>query len=194
MDCTIEDQQSKTSKPPTTSVVRTRQSVSHAVFGSPAPLPTNVLPTNGDVGRYFLYCKERSNAGNESVFKAVTTEIIQLCHGRLHRSQQFSNNLFTSVCLSSSTRVLSYVGPKAVKKMGLALQWFICLLHTNELPLRHLFQKLDRQTSGSTTFSGPIGKAIQSCEGSSIVDFKPIVGGSGLPDMPKEVIEDLSRD
>jgi len=78
MDCTIEDKQSKTSKPPTTSVVRTRQSVSHAVFGSPAPLPTNVLPTNGDVGRYFLYCKERSNAGNESVFKAVTTEIIRL--------------------------------------------------------------------------------------------------------------------
>ena len=76
----------------------------------------------------------------------------------------------------------------------LKLQWFICLLHTNELPLRHLFQKLDGQTSGSTTFSGPIGKAIQSCEGLSIVNFKPIVDGSGLPDMPKKVVEDLSRD
>ncbi len=31
-------------------------------------------------------------------------------------------------------------------KLNRPLQWFICLLHANELPLRHLFIKLDGET------------------------------------------------
>ena len=37
----------------------------------------------------------------------------------------------------------------------------MCLLHTNELPLRHVFAALDGATSGPDTFAGPIGKKIQ---------------------------------
>ena len=37
------------------------------------------------------------------------------------------------------------------------LQWVVCLLHLNELPLRHVFQNLDGITSGPDSFSGPIG-------------------------------------
>jgi hypothetical protein len=44
------------------------------------------------------------------------------------------------------------------------LNWFICMLHTNELPLRHLFMYLDGATSGANTFTGPIGKEIVHCE------------------------------
>ena len=40
------------------------------------------------------------------------------------------------------------------------LQWVICLLHLNELPLRHVFQNLDGVTSGPHSFSGPIGRQL----------------------------------
>lgn len=50
-------------------------------------------------------------------------------------------------------RLEMYVGHK--------LHWFVCLLHTNELPLRHLFLKVDgSKTTGPNQFSGPIGKAL----------------------------------
>ena len=54
------------------------------------------------------------------------------------------------------------------------LQWFICQLHANELPLRHLFQHLDGPTTGPRGFSGPIGKSLQNCEKLPIVDFEPL--------------------
>ena len=41
--------------------------------------------------------------------------------------------------------------------IGRPLQWVICLLHLNELPLRHVFQKLDGVISEPDSFSGPIG-------------------------------------
>ena len=40
------------------------------------------------------------------------------------------------------------------------LQWVICLLHTNELPLRHVFTMLDGTTNSPDTFAGPIGKCL----------------------------------
>ena len=44
--------------------------------------------------------------------------------------------------------------------IGRPLQCVICLLHLNELPLRHVFQNLDGVTSGSISFSGPIGRQL----------------------------------
>ena len=38
-----------------------------------------------------------------------------------------------------------------------SVQWSICLLHCNELPLRHVFQALDGTTSSPDSFSGPVG-------------------------------------
>ena len=43
---------------------------------------------------------------------------------------------------------------------GMKVHWAICLLHTNELPLRHLIDKVDGPTSGNQTFKGPIGKTL----------------------------------
>ena len=54
---------------------------------------------------------------------------------------------------------------------SLPLQWFVCMLHANELPLRHLFGSLDGATSGSVAFSGPIGKALATCEKLPIKPF-----------------------
>ena len=38
------------------------------------------------------------------------------------------------------------------KYRGRKVHWSVCLLHTNELPLRHLFEKFDGPTSGKTFF------------------------------------------
>lgn len=53
-------------------------------------------------------------------------------------------------------------------------QWSICLLHANELPLRHLLQKLDGHTKGPYTHSGPIGHLLAECHKMAPVEFRPI--------------------
>lgn len=55
-----------------------------------------------------------------------------------------------------------------------ALQRVICMFHTNELPLRHLFQSLDGKSTGPNTYAGPIGTLLQNCETLAIKRFDPI--------------------
>lgn len=69
------------------------------------------------------------------------------------------------------------------------LQWLICLLHANELPLRHLIQHLDGKTSGPNAFLGPIGKALSDCEKLPIIKFKIIEA-----DIPVILKDELSTD
>lgn len=69
------------------------------------------------------------------------------------------------------------------------LQWLVCQLHCNELPLRHLLQHLDGPTSGPRAFSGPIGKALSNCEELPISEFEKIP--VNLPDVN---ISELSTD
>lgn len=78
-------------------------------------------------------------------------------------------------------------------KLGRPVQWFICQLHANELPLRHLFTALDGATSGPQLYSGPIGKALENCTGLPVVEFSAIPS-LNLPDLPKETEEKLSTD
>ena len=76
------------------------------------------------------------------------------------------------------------------------LQWVVCLLHTNELPLRHVFATLDGATSGPDTFAGPIGKKIQGPVSNwPVTQFKQVfVPISSFPKLPPHVIDDLSSD
>lgn len=60
------------------------------------------------------------------------------------------------------------------KKLNKPVQWLVCQLHANELPLRHLIKHLDGPTTGPRGFLGPIGVAIQSCETLPPVAFKRI--------------------
>ena len=55
------------------------------------------------------------------------------------------------------------------------LQWFVCQLHANELPLKHL----NGPTTGPHGFSSPImpignRKSLPNCEKLPIVDFEPL--------------------
>ena len=72
----------------------------------------------------------------------------------------------------------------------------MCLLHTNELPLRHVFAALDGATSGPDIFAGPIGKKIQSPVSSwPVTQFKEVfVVIFSFPKLPLHVIDDLSTD
>ncbi|GBN00155.1 hypothetical protein AVEN_77795-1 [Araneus ventricosus] len=78
-------------------------------------------------------------------------------------------------------------------KCGRPLQWAVCLLHANELPLRHLLQTLDGVTSDPRAVSGPIAIAIKTCEEIAIVPFG-VIEGTSLPEMGEFHIRDLSDD
>ena len=47
------------------------------------------------------------------------------------------------------------------KLLGRPLQWFICMLHGVELPLRALVRELDGGTTGPTSLKGPIGSTLE---------------------------------
>ena len=78
--------------------------------------------------------------------------------------------------------------------LGRPLQWAICLLHLNELPLRHVFSALDGTTTGPNSFSGPIGKHLNGAVSDwKVVKYKPIPNPK-FPFLPNPVVEDLSSD
>ena len=81
------------------------------------------------------------------------------------------------------------------KLLGRPLNWLVCGLHLNELPLRHLIEQLDGPTKSDTGFSGPLGKALGMVTELRIDDkFKKLNNGSDLIDLPAEVVKDLSPD
>ena len=75
------------------------------------------------------------------------------------------------------------------KRLQHPLQWIICMLHLNELLLRHLFIKLDGVTTGSSSHAGPIGKSLENCEKLPIVNYEKIQS-----ELSEVKFEDLSTD
>ncbi|GBM03055.1 hypothetical protein AVEN_14565-1 [Araneus ventricosus] len=121
--------------------------------------------------------------------EAITT--VKVIIEFLKQNEQGLSNLTVIGCVN--TGVNQEVIRRLEMKCGRPLQWAVCLLHANELPLRHLLQTLDGMTSGPRAFSGPIGVAIKTCEELSIVPFEAIEGTS-LPEMGEFHIRDLSDD
>lgn len=72
------------------------------------------------------------------------------------------------------------------KHMNRPLQWCVCLLHANELPLRHLFAFLDGTTSGPNSFCGNIGKMLEKCLERHVVCFEKIE--NILPDVDVKIL------
>lgn len=77
------------------------------------------------------------------------------------------------------------------KKLNKPLQWLVCQLHANELPLRHLLAHLDGPTSGPRAFSGPVGKALANCELQPVTTFEKIE--SELPQIQVEILSSDQR-
>ena len=59
-------------------------------------------------------------------------------------------------------------------KVQRALQWSVCLLHMNELPLRSLVKKLDGVTTGPRGFIGSLGRQLSLADSMPVVEFVPI--------------------
>ena len=72
----------------------------------------------------------------------------------------------------------------------------MCLLYTNELPLRLVFGVLDGSLSGPDTFAGPIGKKLNGPESHwTTPRFQPLsVPSSFFFILPEQVVSDLSTD
>ena len=74
------------------------------------------------------------------------------------------------------------------------LQWAICLLDCNELPLRHVFQALEGFTKSPDAFFGPIGQSVKGLVSEwTICKFKVISSFNFLL-LPEDIVEDLSSD
>ena len=58
--------------------------------------------------------------------------------------------------------------------LGRPVQWLVCQLHANEIPLRHLIMALDGKSTGPSSFTGPIGKALSGCDKLPITEFESI--------------------
>ncbi|GBO07536.1 hypothetical protein AVEN_105757-1 [Araneus ventricosus] len=54
------------------------------------------------------------------------------------------------------------------------LQWLVCQLQANQLPLRHLLEHVDRTTTGPRILTGEIRKSLAGCEKLSVVSSTPI--------------------
>ena len=70
----------------------------------------------------------------------------------------------------------------------------LCALHTNELPLRHLFEVVDGKTSGKESWTGPIGKMLPKVLELPLDPDFTVIDGGDLPDLSDEEIRDLSTD
>ena len=75
-----------------------------------------------------------------------------------------------------------------------SLQWDICMLHLNELPLRHTFSTLDGSTKSPDKFFGPIGSMLNGIVSQwQVAKFKSIPY-IPFPILSSKIIDDLSAD
>jgi hypothetical protein len=74
--------------------------------------------------------------------------------------------------------------------------WDICMLHTNELPLRHIMKDQGMETSGANTFTGELGQLVKDDVHDFEVNesFEKLDFAADLRDIPEEIIADLSGD
>lgn len=79
-------------------------------------------------------------------------------------------------------------------KLNRTLHWFVCLLHANELPLKNLLIKLDGPTTGAKSFSGPIGKALETVNDLPVVEFKKMDDAELLSELSIDIYKKLSCD
>lgn len=103
---------------------------------------------------------------------------INLEHEDAHHKHTKLNEFFTgkALCLDSLIGICCDGEPTNTGKdngilrifevhLKRPLHWFVCLLHFNELPFRHLFDALEKSiTTGPKTKTGKLSKQIETCE------------------------------
>ena len=72
------------------------------------------------------------------------------------------------------------VNVRLERELDHRLVWLVCMLHSNELPLRHLMTALDGPTTGKDSFSGPIGRAAKQARTLDPETFQAILVGTDM--------------
>ena len=81
------------------------------------------------------------------------------------------------------------------RMLGHKCHWCVCASHTNELPLRHLIEKVDGKTNSKDGFIGPIGKLLGKVMEMEInPDFEALPGGEDLYPLSEEVVKNMCTD
>ena len=106
----------------------------------------------GEPGEFYISHVTTENSQEPTIAKSVLNLINTLLAKKL--------TIIGTDGTPSMTEYKSGFIASLKKSLGRHLQWVVCLLHLNELPLRHIFQMLDGTTTGPESFSGPIGKSI----------------------------------
>ena len=90
--------------------------------------------------------------------KDIASEILSL----LNKTSVDTKQIVAIVCDSTAvnTGIKRGVVRLLEKLFKKPIQWFICLLHIDKLPLRHLFGYLDGPTTGPRAFSGTICSVV----------------------------------
>ena len=115
---------------------------------------------------------------------------------RVIKSSDLEENL--TVIGTDGAATMTGINKGCIRKLEEALQrslqWMVCHLRTNELPLRHVFVELDGSTKSPDAFAEPIDKKLDSNVSQwPIVAFKSIPN-QHFPMLPNDVLEDLSTD
>ena len=103
--------------------------------------------------------------------EAISEELIQFIQ---------EANLVDDICVIGCDGTNVNTGSKGgviariEQTLNRSVQWSICLLHLNELPLRHLITKFDGKTAGPTGFTGVLGKKLIDCEIQPLAEFEPV--------------------
>ncbi|GBL96097.1 hypothetical protein AVEN_104332-1 [Araneus ventricosus] len=103
-----------------------------------------------------------STVVNFSIYEYVTNALLD----------DFSNIIFLG-CDGRvvNTGVFNGVTRRHELKLHRPIQWNICLLHFNEVPIRHLFE---RKSSGPLSYTVDIGRNLKGCEKLPLFAFNSI--------------------
>jgi len=124
-----------------------------------------------------LVCEPNSQYLGHTTPESGSSKSIQTSIANFLKINQIqSNNLVAIGCdgTAVNTGPLGGVICLLERQLGRPVHWFVCMLHGNELPLRHLMQNIDGVTHGPQAFSGVIGKALVNCELQEIVHYSSI--------------------
>ena len=120
----------------------------------------------------------------------ISREILSVVRG-----SQSEATLQALVC--DGTAVNTGVSNGVIRKIELylqkPLQWLICLMHANELPLRKIIEVVDGKTTGPKTSTGQLAGVLEfDPQQKPIIEFTPVSGC--VVDVEDVVMNDLSTD
>ena len=78
--------------------------------------------------------------------------------------------------------------------LGRKLNWIVCNLHTNELPLRHLIMEIDGKTMSKNRWTGPLGKMLDNVTDLAVAKKIKHIEAPQLPILQPQILLDLSTD